>query len=50
VTLQILRLITMVVTAGFIPKMIGWLDRRSARAQGAVTETTPGPVAAPVAC
>jgi uncharacterized protein len=50
VTLQILRLITMVVTAGFIPKMIGWLDRRSARAPGAVTETTPGLVAAPVAC
>lgn len=29
VTLQILRLITMVLAAGMIPKVIGWLDRRS---------------------
>jgi len=28
VTLQILRLVTMVVAAGFIPRIIGWLDRR----------------------
>jgi membrane AbrB-like protein len=30
VTLQILRLVTMVVAAGFIPRIIGWLDRRQA--------------------
>jgi membrane AbrB-like protein len=29
VTLQILRLITMVLAAGMIPKVIGWLDRRA---------------------
>jgi uncharacterized protein len=29
VTLQILRLVTMVVAAGTIPKLLGWLDRRS---------------------
>jgi uncharacterized protein len=28
VTLQVLRLVTMVVAAGMIPKLIGWLDRR----------------------
>ncbi len=33
VTLQILRLVTMVLAAGFIPKIIGWLDRRSAAAR-----------------
>ena len=32
VTLQMLRMITMVVAAGMIPKVIGWLDRHSARA------------------
>jgi uncharacterized protein len=38
VTLQILRLITMVVAAGFIPKVIGWVDRRSVE-----TEKRPTP-------
>jgi membrane AbrB-like protein len=28
VTLQVLRLVTMVVAAGMIPKLTGWLDRR----------------------
>lgn len=32
VTLQILRLVTMVLAAGMIPKVIGWLDSRSPRA------------------
>lgn len=31
VTLQILRLVTMVFAAGMIPKVIGWLDTRSSR-------------------
>lgn len=30
VTLQVLRLITMVVAAGLIPKLIGWMEARSA--------------------
>ena len=37
VTLQILRLVTMVLAAGFIPKIIGWLDRRSAAARAEPT-------------
>lgn len=37
VTLQVLRLVTMVVAAGMIPKLIGWLARRSSRA----TEVSP---------
>lgn len=41
VTLQILRLVTMVVAAGFIPKIIGWLDRRAAERR---------PLAEPVSC
>jgi membrane AbrB-like protein len=32
VTLQILRLVAMVLAAGFIPKIIVWLDRRSVAA------------------
>jgi membrane AbrB-like protein len=30
VTLQVLRLVTMVLAAGMIPKIIGWLNRRQA--------------------
>jgi membrane AbrB-like protein len=42
VTLQILRLITMVVAAGFIPKVIGWVDRRSAAKRSTQAVSAPG--------
>jgi membrane AbrB-like protein len=48
-TLQVLRLITMVVAAGLIPKLIGWLNRGSARP----TTVIPAPrlpAVAPAAC
>jgi uncharacterized protein len=40
VTLQVLRLVTMVVAAGMIPKLIGWLDRRGSRRSGSSSETS----------
>jgi uncharacterized protein len=49
VTLQVLRLITMVVAAGMIPRLIGWLDRvqrpgRDGRSGAAVNSCSGRPV------
>jgi uncharacterized protein len=38
VTLQVLRLVTMVLAAGMIPKIIGWLTRRHTAAQEPVAD------------
>lgn len=46
-TLQVLRLVTMVVAAGLIPKLIGWQARRASRATE-VSQTVERPAA--VAC
>ena len=40
VTLQVLRLVTMVVAAGMIPKLIGWLDHQRSRRSGSSSETS----------
>ncbi|MCP9274861.1 AbrB family transcriptional regulator [Mycolicibacterium arenosum] len=42
VTLQVLRLITMVVAAGMIPKLVGWLSQRRGRAGGAAVNSCSG--------
>jgi hypothetical protein len=39
-TLQVLRLVTMVVAAGMIPKLIGWLDHQGSRRSGSSSETS----------
>jgi hypothetical protein len=40
VTLHVLRLVTMVVAAGMIPKLIGWLDHQRSRRSGSSSETS----------
>jgi membrane AbrB-like protein len=42
VTLQVLRLITMVVAAGMIPKVIGWMTQRRGRAGGEAVNSCSG--------
>lgn len=42
VTLQVLRLVTMVLAAGMIPKFIGWLIRRRAKALDTVPAVVTG--------
>lgn len=42
VTLQVLRLITMVLAAGMIPKVIGWLGQRRGRVGGAAVNSCSG--------